>query len=188
MIHKPGYFKRLFAALAGRGISPDLGDLPDDPVSLKSLAASLRLEIEERDERIDAMRGEYERLELSKDRSTASAGEEELVALMKKLAGPLANIAVLRDAAAAGEDVEIGDVWHLIASLEKALQRAGLESIGRSGETAKFDPAVHQRMSGGSVREGTQVTIEIPGYRLGERILQKALVNAEGNGGGEDRD
>ena len=132
------------------------------------------------------MRREYEQLEVSKQQSTASAGKEELTTLMKKLSGPLSNIAVLRDAAAAGEDVQVDDLLRLIASLEKVLKRAGLEVIGPSGEASGFDPAVHQRMSGGSVRDGVAVKIEVPGYRQGERVLQKALVSVEGNGNGEN--
>lgn len=186
MSREIGYFRRLLAAILGRNLSPGGDDLPDDPAKLKAIAASLRLDIQERDERIAAMRGEYEHLEVSKEQSTASAGDEELTGLMKKLSGPLSNIAVLRDAATAGEDVKVDDLLQLIASLEKVLTRAGLEVIGRSGEASHFDPVVHQRMSGGSVSEGVPVKIEVPGYRLGERVLQKALVSAEGNGHGEN--
>jgi len=186
MSRQTGYFHRLFAALLGRDVSSGGVDLPDDPAKLKAIVASLRLDIEERDGRIAAMRGEYEQLEASKAQSTASAGEEELISLMKKLSGPLSNIAVLRAAAAAGEDVQVDDLLRLLASLEKVLSRAGLEGIGHSGEASRFDPVSHQRMSGGSVREGVPVKIEVPGYRLGERVLQKALVSVEGNGDGED--
>lgn len=186
MSREIGYVQRLLAAILGRDVSSGGVDLPDDPAKLKAIAASLRLDVQERDERIAAMRGEYEQLEVSKEHSTASAGEEELTALLKKLSGPLSNIAVLRDAATAGEDVKVDDLLQLIASLEKVLTRAGLEVIGRSGEASHFDPAVHQRMSGGSVSDGVPVKIEVPGYRMGERVLQKALVSAEGNDDGEN--
>ena len=186
MTRQTGYFLRLCAALLGRDVLYDGDDLPDDPAKLKATVALLRLDIEERDERIGAMRDEYGQLEVSKQQSTASAGEEELTTLMKKLSGPLSNIAVLRDAASAGEDVLVDDLLHLVASLEKVLTRAGLEVIGHSGDASCFDPVVHQRMSGGSVRDGVPVKIEVPGYRLGGRVLQKALVSVEGNGDGED--
>jgi len=186
MSRQSGYIHRLFAAILGRDVSPGGGEETGDPARLQATIAALRLDIEERDERIAAMRREYEQLETSKERSTASAGEEELTVLMKKLSGPLSNIAVLRDAAAAGEDVKVDDLLHLLASLEKVLARAGLEVIGHSGEASHFDPAVHQRMSGGSVSDGIAVKIEVPGYRLGERVLQKALVSAGGNDDGED--
>ena len=180
-----GYFGRLLAAILGRDASASGADLPDDPAKLKAMVASLKMDLQERDERIATMRGEYEQLEASKVHSTATAGTEELTGLLKKLSGPLANIAVLRDAAAAGEDVQADDVLQLVASLEKVLTRAGLEVIGRSGEAVTFDSAVHQRMSGGPVSDGVPVKIEVPGYRMGSRVLQKALVSAEENHHGE---
>ncbi len=186
MSRQAGYFRQLLAAILGRDVSPGNAQESDDPAKLKANVASLRLDVDERDERIAAMRGEYQQLEASKEQSTASAGQEELTALMKKLSGPLSNIAVLRDAAAEGEQVRANDLLQLFASLEKVLARAGLEVIGHSGEASHFDPVVHQRMSGGSVRDGVPVKIEVPGYRLGERVLQKALVSAEGNDDGEN--
>ena len=105
---------------------------------------------------------------------------------MKKLSGPLSNIAVLRDAATAGEEVRVDDLLRLVTSLEKVLTRAGLEVIGHAGDATRFDSALHQRMSGGRVSDGVRVKIEVPGYRLRERVLQKALVSAEGNGNGEN--
>ncbi len=186
MSHRKGYFQRLFTAVLGHDISSGEPPPADDVTKLKATVASLHLDLDERNERIAVMCKEYEQLEASKAQSTASAGEAELTSLMKKLSGPLSNIAVLRDAAAAGEDVQVEDLLRLIASLEKVLERAGLEVIGHSGEASGFDSAIHQRMSGGSVREGVAVKIEVPGYRLGERVLQKALVSVEGNGDGEN--
>ena len=90
----------------------------------------------------------------------------------------MANLATLTAAAEAGQEVEAGDLIHLLRSLEKELHRAGLESIGRVGEQAGFDVACHQRMSGGAVHAGTPVTVQLPGYRLGEKILLKAMVSA----------
>ena len=186
MTRRTGYIHRLLMAVTGRDVLADEAPESDDATKLKAAVAALHLDLQEQEDRIAAMRKEYEQLQASKEQSTASAGEEELTSLMKKLSGPLSNIAVLRDAAAAGEDVQVDDLLRLIASLEKVLQRAGLEVIGHSGEASDFDPAIHQRMSGGSVHEGVAVKIEVPGYRLGERVLQKALVSVEGNGDGEN--
>jgi len=187
MSQKTGYWRRLWAALRGRDAAAGAIERPDDPVELKATVASLRLDLEERDERIAAMRAEYERLEASKQQSTAAAGQEELIAFLKKLSAPLSNITVLRAAAEAGEPVQVGDLLDLTASLEKVVTRAGLEPIGHPGQATHFDSAAHQRMSGGSVRDGATVTIEVPGYRFGKRVLQKALVHVEGNKNGENR-
>jgi molecular chaperone GrpE (heat shock protein) len=33
-------------------------------------------------------------------------------------------------------------------------------------------------MSGGAVHAGSPVTVQLPGYRMGERVLMKAMVSA----------
>jgi hypothetical protein len=92
------------------------------------------------------------------------------------LAGPLANLSALSEMAQAGERVELCDIAKLVRSLNRELHRAGLESIGRVGEAVPFDVACHQQMSGGSVPAGTTATVQLPGYRLGEKTLLKAMV------------
>ena len=102
----------------------------------------------------------------------AEAAQEQLERLFKKLAGPLANLAALSEMSEAGEQVEPADLLSLVRSLEKELHRAGLEPIGRVGEVVPFDVTGHQRMSGGTVRVGMTVTVQLSGYRhLRKRIL-----------------
>jgi molecular chaperone GrpE (heat shock protein) len=137
------------------------------------------MELQERDERIEQMRAEYETLEAAKERMGAVAGQDEVEKLLKQLSGPLATLAGLTGMAEAGDEVELADLVQLIRDLEKVLARAGLEQIGTVGELTEFDVAGHQRMSGGEVKAGTSVTIRLPGYRLGEKVLIKAMVSAE---------
>lgn len=176
----PGYWRRLWAALAGRDVRPqgEAGTGDERLTELRAHVASLELDVADRDRQMAEMRAEYGTLQAAKERAAAGAGQDQLEKLFKKLAGPLANLAVLMAAAEAGQEVETGDLIHLLKSLEKELHRAGLEPIGRAGQQAAFDVACHQRMSGGAVREGTPVTVQLPGYRLGEKILLKAMVSA----------
>jgi molecular chaperone GrpE (heat shock protein) len=114
--------------------------------------------------------------------------------LFKRLAGTLGNLNVLTAMAEAGREVDTGDLIQLIKGLEKELDRAGLEPIGAVGEKTLFAVASHQRMSGGAVHEGVPVVVQIPGYRLGGKILSKALVSARADeprqeqDNGQDRD
>ena len=179
---KPGYFARLLAALCGRDL-PTCGAAPatatdEQVLELQATVAGLELDLQERDSQIEQLKEEYAAMEVAKQRVAADAGQGQLEQLFKKLAGPLANLAALAEMSDAGQQVEAADLLSLIRSLEKTLRRAGLESIGRVGETSAFDVAYHQRMSGGGVRAGTTVTVQLPGYRLGEKILLKAMVTA----------
>jgi molecular chaperone GrpE (heat shock protein) len=180
-----GYWQRLWAGLLGRDVgqvetvSPicETGAPDEQAAQWHARAASLEMELAERDRQIEHMRSEYAALQAARARAEAGAGQEQLERIFKKLVDPLANLAALTAMADAGREVEAVDLIQLFRNLEKELHRAGLEPIGKPGEAATFDVARHQRMSGGAVRDGVVVTVHIPGYRLGEKILMKAMVS-----------
>ncbi|PJB66413.1 MAG: nucleotide exchange factor GrpE [Armatimonadetes bacterium CG_4_9_14_3_um_filter_66_14] len=171
---RTGYLRRLLLALVGK--EPPSPAQPGDEAGLRGKVAELELELRERDQRIEAMKAEYATLETAKQRAAATAGEGELEKLFKKLAAPLSNVAALAGLAEEGREVAVSDLLDLFRGFEKDLARFGLERVGAVSEEAPFDIAVHQRMSGGSVRPGSVVTIRVPGYRFGEKVLLKALV------------
>ncbi len=146
------------------------------------------MELKERDQRIEQMRAEYAALQAARERAGAEAGQDQLEKLFKRLAATLGNLNVLTAMAEAGREVEAGDLIQLIRGLEKELLRAGLEPIGTVGEKTLFAVASHQRMSGGAVRDGVPVTVQIPGYRMGEKILSKALVSARADEPRQEQD
>ncbi len=191
-----GILTRLWGALMGRNAplteapSPRVEPGPPDEQQAQLLArvASLEMDLIERDQRIEQMRAEYAALQAARERAGAQAGQDELEKLFKKLAATLGNLNVLTAMAEAGREVETGDLIQLIKGLEKELGRAGLEPIGQVGEKTLFAVASHQRMSGGAVREGVPVVVQIPGYRLGEKILTKALVSARADEPRQEQD
>ena len=146
---------------------------------LRARLASLQLEVQSRDEQIDQMKREYASVEAARDRAASAGGREQVEKLLRKLCGPLSNLAVLAAAARAGKDVAAEDMAALVGDAEKHLAGVGLQVIGAPGEASAFDVALHQRMSGGAVHSGTPVVVRIPGYKLGEKVLQKALVTAK---------
>jgi len=130
------------------------------------------------------MRQEYAALQSAKERAATDTGHDTLERLFKKLAGPMSNLATLAELSEAGKEVPAADLIALVRSIEKELARCGMERVGRPGADAPFDTALHQRMSGGAVHAGTPVTVRVPGYRMGDRILLKAMVSArEGTDG-----
>jgi molecular chaperone GrpE (heat shock protein) len=174
------YWRRLWSALAGREAWTPQPGTPDEQIAgLRARVASLEMDLAERDRQIAQMRAEYGTLEAAKQTAAAGAGQEELARLFKRLSGTLANLAALTAAAEAGRPVEVGDLVSLFHTLEKDLARAGMETIGTVGQRTEFDVACHQRMSGGAVHPGTPVTVQLPGYRMGDRVLMKALVSAQ---------
>lgn len=170
------YWIRLWKALLGRSEAAIVGE--DDDASSRSRIASLELDLRERDERIETMQREYAHLEAAKATASAEAGQTELERLYKRLAGPMSNLATLCELARAGREVVIDDILNLCESLERELARAGMERIGAAGEVVEFDEAAHQRMSGRGVESHHKVVIRVPGYRVGPKVLLKAMVSA----------
>jgi molecular chaperone GrpE (heat shock protein) len=171
------YFQRLMAALAGRGAEEETAGGGDPAV--RSRIAALEMDCKDRDRSIESLRAEYGTLQSERDRVAASAGQENLDRLFKKLAGPLSNLAALADLSEAGQEIAVRDVITLFHNIEKELGRAGLERIGAAGQHIAFDTAIHQRMSGATVHNGVPVTVRIPGYRIGAKVLLKAMVSAK---------
>ena len=147
-----------------------------DTAGYESRIRALALDIEDRDRKIEQMRQEYATLQANRERAVGDAGQDQLLRFFKKLAGTLSNLAALAAFQEAGRDVAAADFAALARSLEKEFHKAGLERIGAPGQTAAFDVALHQRMSGAAIPDGGAVTIRMPGYRSGAQVLLKAMV------------
>ena len=171
------YISRLIEALFGKEHSLD--DSTSGDAGLKARIAALELDLKERDQRIAEMQKEYANLQAAKERSTSGAGQDVLEKLFKRVVGTLSSIDVLTALEKKGKNVAIADLINLIESIKKEFNRAGLETIGNVGEESLFDTKMFQRMSGGSVHANTPVIVQAPGYRMGEKILLKAMVSAK---------
>lgn len=190
---KSVYFPRLMAALFNRNFAasgPEPAPIPEisppavepPPATASSAeAARLRLDLEERNQRIASMQKEYETLEAARRRAASEAAAEQEEKVIKSLLRPLSNLATLMDLADSGNEIAVSDLVALGRSLEKELGRFGLERIGRTGEHIAFDPTLHQRMSGGTVAAGDDVAIAVPGFRLGSKVLTRAMVTSRAN-------
>ena len=170
------YITRLVDALLGREpeAAPAIGD-----AAVRARIAALELDLRERDQRIATMQKEYGALDVAARRAASGAGQDQLEQMFKKLAAPLSNLAAMASLAEAGRDVSAADLVSLFRSLEKPLKAAGLESLGNPGDSVSFDVALHQRMSGGAVSNGSAVVVRTPGYRVGAKVLLKAMVTAK---------
>lgn len=161
---------------------------PPPVAALEAEAAQLRLDVEDRDRRIAAMQKEYALMEGAQSQIAAEAGARHLEKIMNALARPLSNLALLMDLADAGSEVALVDLISLARSMERELARLGLERIGRAGEHAAFDIALHQRMSGGAVHPGADVRVSVPGFRLGTKVLLRAMVTSKAAHAEEEED
>lgn len=182
-----GFLGWISSALKGRRPTRAAAASSPTELELQARAAALELDLRERDERIARMKAEYEALQAARQRAEQAGGENELERLFKAICPSLANLHALCALAESGRQVDFGDVARLVRSLERELARAGLERIGEVGRQEPFDVALHQRMSGGSVQPGTPVVVQLPGYRMKEKVLRKAMVSAQLDTVGQER-
>ena len=171
------YWSRLWKVLRGQSAETHTDLANASPADLQSRNVALELDLRDRDDRIAVMRREYEQLQTAGRRDDTGVRQEELERLLKRLAGPLANMLALTAMSRAGREVEVADMLQLVDSLVKELGRAGLEPIGEAGLATTFDVAGHQRLSGGAVQPGSPVVVQIPGFRFGTTVLLKAMVS-----------
>lgn len=150
---------------------------PSPPSELERELARLRLDLQRRDAEAATLRAEFSRQEGQAVSATAAAGREALAELCRALAPTLSQLATLRHMAESGREVRAGDALKLCGKVEQALLERGLARIGEVGAASPFDPSLHQRMSGGDVRDGDQVRVRFVGYRFANGAPVKALVS-----------
>ena len=149
-----------------------------DEAGTRARIASLEMDVRERDAKIAAMKKEYTHLGESSRQAAEGAGSEQMEKLFRKLAAPLSTMAALATMAEEGQDVSAADIAALFRGVEKQLRAAGMEPTFQTGDTQMFDPALHQRMSGGAVSTGSPVVVRSPGYRYAGKVLLKAMVSS----------
>ena len=155
---------------------------PAEPDPAETRIAALRLDLDERDRRIEAL------LKEADEQRGAALGEAESVAaermnkLVRRLAPLLAQADAMRHFETEGKPLRAEDAFMLMAKIEKALAEEGVERIGEAGADAPFDQSLHQRLSGGDVRQGDPVRVRFVGFRQAGKILSKALVSRKEDG------
>jgi molecular chaperone GrpE len=164
-------------AAKGSGAKAATATKPDKQAEKQRAAAEKRVtELEaavaERTADLQRVTAEYAnyRKRVDRDREAVKA-----LATATVLAGLLP---VLDDIGRARDHGELEGGFKAVAeSLERAVQKFGLESFGSVGEP--FDPTVHEALLhsySSDVSEPTCVALVQPGYRIGDRIIRPARV------------
>ena len=188
----PTRIKTALAVLAGKASVPEPGASPppespaiaagQEPGDPEAALAALRLELAERDRRIEALLKEADELRDAAADEARSAAGERMGKLLRRLAPLLAQADAMRRFEAEGKPLRTADAFALFEKIEKALAGEGVGRIGETGAETVFDQSLHQRLSGGDVRPGDAVRVRFVGFRQGERILAKALVSRKEDG------
>ncbi|RJQ68051.1 nucleotide exchange factor GrpE [Pseudonocardiaceae bacterium YIM PH 21723] len=112
--------------------------------------------------------------------------ERDREATLQLAKASLANelLGVLDDIERAEAHGDLNGAFKAVADkLIGTLNRAGLESFGKTGE--EFDPSVHEAVQHSTSTDVTGPTVTLvmrQGYRFGERVLRPALVGVTDHG------
>ena len=152
--------------------APPPGPNPDE-----ARIAALRLDLDERDRRIEALLKEADEARDTSRGDAESVAADRMNKLLRRLAPLLAQADAMRHFETEGKPLRAEDAFALMAKIEKSLAEEGVERIGEAGADTAFDQSLHQRLSGGDVRHGDPVRVRFVGFRQSGKILSKALVS-----------
>jgi molecular chaperone GrpE (heat shock protein) len=138
--------------------------------------AGLRLALEQARQDAVATSRALEAERAARRDAVAAALAERLEPALADAAAALAQLGLQERLLAEGKPVGTGDVLALARALGRALERVGLVPVGQPGDAAGFDPAWHQPLSGSLPSAGAAVQIRMPGFRLGDKLVRKAMV------------
>jgi molecular chaperone GrpE len=147
--------------------------------SPESRIASLEMDLQERDQKIARLRREFDLQSRQSGQAVADAAAGELERLARRAAPLLSQLSTLQAMADAGREVRPHDLLKLAGKIRQLFVDAGLEPLGRCGEVSPFDTRIHQRLSGGDVREGDPVKVRFEGYRFHDTVVTKAMVSRQ---------
>lgn len=187
----PTFAARL--AAAGRAfLAPVTGSLPapppvpttareapaDDDALLAARAdvARQRLRADEAEARAANLHRELDAERQSRAWAVATAVDARLDPVLADAASLLGQLALQASLLAGGKPVGARDVMALAQRLAVVFERLGLVALGAPGERVAFHAEQHQPFGGTALPPGAVVVIKVPGYRLGERVVRKSLV------------
>jgi molecular chaperone GrpE (heat shock protein) len=159
---------------------PEAGTPKTDATTINSRSESqaLRLELQERDRVIAALKGDLERLRHSASDRLAEALQAERERLLADAAGPVSQLLTQAHLLEVeGKPIPARDVLAVARRLLRLLEDEGLTPEGRVGETVAFDPNRHELLSGDiPLTPGQPAIVRIVGVACRGKILRKVGV------------
>ncbi len=139
---------------------------------------SLRLSLKEKEESLQRLKGEVERLRAGQSQQLNENLTARLAGLFGDVAAPASQLRTQADLLEKqGKPVQARDVLSVAQRLLRALERHGLAFDGQVGAETIFDPNQHTPLqSTGALQPGQPVRIRFSGVTYQGRRLYKAIV------------
>ena len=141
---------------------------------------ALRLELKAKEETIQRLKQEIERLRARQEQFSAESAGVRFEELLRTIAPPAAQLITQADLIESqGKPVQAKDVLAVAQRMLRALERQGMAVEGRVGSQEKFNPARHQPLNAAlELLEDQMVTIRFVGISYQGKIISKAIVEA----------
>ncbi len=176
---KPPFLKRLtdaWALLIGVAVAPPAPPADDARLAAESAVAGLRLQVQEAEQRLASLRRELEAEKSGRADAIQAAVASHMEPALADAASFIGQLALQASLIEQGKPVAARDVMALARNLSRAFEKLGLIPLAAVGETASFNPDLHQPLGGSSPLAGSPVVVKIPGCRLAQKIVRKSLV------------
>jgi len=149
-----------------------------DENAAQTAIQTLRLELTDRDQRIQRLSQEIERLHFAIREQAGEQVYQEMEHLIAETAGPVTQILLQADLVEKqGKNLQSRDILTVARRLVRSLENHGLELVGAIGEKAAFQPDIHAFLSNSeSCPPGHPVTVRLVGIQYRGKILRKASV------------
>ncbi len=153
-------------------------DAESGALALRAEAQSLRLELEERERVIAALRADLERLRRREEERASTAVRAERERLLTEAAAPVAQLLTQAHLLEVeGKPVQARDVLTVARRLIRFLEDEGLAVEGRVGEAVAFDPARHEPLGADfTPAPGQPAVVRLVGVAWRGKVLRKAGV------------
>lgn len=153
--------------------SSEAARLNEENLALKSAVAGLKMDLIEVKHALERLRSRQELVEPIRPPSATESFET----LLNRLAAPLSQVSMQARLLETGRDVSGRSVMALARQIFDAVENAGLEPIGKTGEEMRFDPSLASPLnSTTNFSPGDVVIVRFIGYKYGDRVVRKALV------------
>jgi hypothetical protein len=141
-------------------------------------AQVMRLELQERDRVIAALKSDLERLRRGEGERVAAAVRAERERLLTDAAAPVAQLLTQAHLLEVeGKALQARDVLAVARRLVRLLEDEGLTAEGRVGEAVAFAPARHEPLGGDfAPRPGQTVVVRLVGVSWRGQVLSRAGV------------
>lgn len=144
-------------------------------LELEGQLQNLKLELAAERKKAERFKDEVDRL---RGGETARQAAAQIERLMTDTAAPVSQLLTQNHLLRVeNRPVGAGDVLAIAVRLVRALEDHGLKAEGSVGETAGFNPNLHEAISVDSdINPGDHVTIRLPGISYQGKLLKKAGV------------